>query len=345
MCWQSLFAAVHQTKRPMITRYCIWGGGKSNINDSVQLAPYMTEWLGDKPQVVSFTWDDTTPGHEEVAEIFDRYNLKATFFIVTHQYNNWKKRFNFHRQRMKFFDYKSLVGHGHEIGSHTAHHCNMINATLDSVYKECKQSSQDIFDRFGYYPTTLSHPTSHYNEKIDSIIHLHYLDSRYSTKKDEDSTIVFMHVRTARCFDDYKASLDSFAVSGKKQYVYGGHELDGLGYEPIASGTLDSLLNYVTHKYGKQFWITTFENLTMYKYLHDNVSITNKPGVTLVNTNQIKETLEHYTHPDAIVTLCYPGRNVDVESEGLVKYWYEGGNTYVDIDLRKSNLVKYNINE
>lgn len=307
--------------------------------DTIIIEPTISEWRDNYPQVVCFTWDDTTPGHEEVAELFNRYNLKTTFFIVSTQYNNWAKRRFFHRQRMKFFDYKTVIEEGHEVGSHTAHHCNLINASLDSVYNECLLSSSQIYERFGYYPTTLSHPTSHYNEAIDSIIHLHYLDSRYSTAKDFDSTISFMHIRTEYNFPYYKASLDSFAISNKKQYIYGGHELDGWGYEPIASNTLDSLLSYLTGKYLNQFWITTFENLTMYKYLYDNVSIINEKGETIINLDKVKQIMERFTHPDAVITLCYPNINLDVSSPGLVNYWFEGGNTYVNIDLRKNNVL------
>ena len=276
-----------------------------------------------------------------MAEILEKNGVKGTFFIITYRVRNLKYRFFTFLNRKSRIDYDGIFKRGHEIGSHTVNHCNMIHATLDSINMECKLSSEHIHELYGYYPTTLSHPTSHYNHEIDSVIHLHYLDSRYSTEKDSDSTIVFMHVRTAHNFWYYKASIDEFVKSDKKQYIYGGHELDGQGYEPINSGTLDSLLTYVTSKYAKEFWITTFGNLTMYKYLHDHVTVNNKPGETILQTDIVKTTIERYEQPDAIVTLCYPNANLDFSSDGLVNYWYENGNSYVSVDLRKSNKIRY----
>ena len=323
-----------------------WFGDRyiENHCDTSVIDASVTEWRDNHPQVLSFTWDDTTPGHKEVAKLLDKYGVKGTFFIVTTQVKSWKVKLVTLWRRKSSINYDDIYKSGHEIGSHTAHHCNMIHATLDSVNRECQLSSEQIYDLYGYFPATLSHPTSHYNHQIDSIVHLYYLDSRYSTKKDSDSSIVFMHVRTAYNFDYYKTQLDSFAISEKKQYIYGGHEMDGLGYEPINSSTLDSLLSYITAKYSEQFWITTFGNLAMYKYMYDNVTIDNEPGRTIIRTNKIANALSKYTRSESVITLCYPNNNLDVYSPGLVNYWYENGNTYVSIDVRRGCTVYFKKN-
>ena len=97
----------------------------------------------------------------------------------------------------------------------------------------------------------------------------------------------------------------------------------------------------MTQQYATSFWITTFGNLTMYKYLHDNIILDNTPGETIISLRGGDAVLSKYTQPEAIITLCFPNVNLDFASEGLVNYWYADGNSYVNVDLRKSCKVKY----
>ena len=87
--------------------------------------------------------------------------------------------------------------------------------------------------------------------------------------------------------------------------------------------------------------MTSFDNLAMYEYLRKNTSFTFEGNCVVFNVNKVEKTIKRYEHPQAILTLKFPGINLDFYSEGLVEYWYEGGNSFASVDLRKSNKLYY----
>lgn len=296
------------------------------------------QWRDNYPKALAFTWDDNVPWHYEVAEVFDKYHLKTTFFINTGLFYNWKSVV---LNPTNYFKYRAILKHGHEVGTHTSSNINLMSVDYKRAEWEVNTASEQLHDLFGYWPTAMSHPTSHYDTVVDSLCHLTYLDTRYSIRKDSDSSYVFMYIRTKYPFLHYKKDLDRFVGSRAASYVYGGHSLDGKGFEPIARGTMDSLLTYMQAKYSEDLWISTFENMAMYEYLRDNVSLTETPGEVVLNTDIVKGKMEHFSHPDCIVTLCFPNENLDFVSDGLVNSWYEDGSSYASVDLRKSNILHY----
>lgn len=186
----------------------------------------------------------------------------------------------------------------------------------------------------------MSYPTSHYNSQLDSLMRLSYLDCRYTVLHDSDSLVRYIHVRSDFDFDYYKKNLDAFMSSNANLYVFGGHQLDGNGYEPMSSKTLNSLLTYIVSKYQDDCWVSTYEDVVMYRILRENVSIVNHPGIVDVKiNNKVKRILSKYIHAHAYLTLCFPNVNLDIS--GAISYRYGEGNTYCTIDLRKSTQIKY----
>lgn len=311
--------------------------------DSVYVDCEASFWLDGRDKAVAFTWDDCSYGIKDVASVFDKYNLYTTFFVNTSIISDRyiKARF-FYKQSFETI-LKDVEKRGHEIGSHTHNHINLSKVSIDDVEYEMRQSSKEIQKYLGYYPTTFSHPESCYNPQIDSIMRLYYLDSRYTSEKDQDSLIRFMQVRTTQSFDYYKKNFDAFICSCSHTYIYGGHQLDGVGYEPMPSETLDSLLNYIINRYDRMVWITTFEDVVLYNILREKVTINNTNGKVVIDINEVKPIINHYTHPHAYLTLIFKGENLDFSSKGLVNSFYDGCDTYCTIDLRKDNEVSYEI--
>ena len=305
--------------------------------DSVLSDCRITQWLDGKDKAIVFTWDDMSVHSEEVAEIFDKYHKPATFYINTAGLDNIKNRI---KHPFLLSMYKDFLKHGHEIGTHTKHHVNLVKVSLGEAEKEMSSSSKDIQKHFGYLPTTMSYPTSHYNSQLDSLMRLSYLDCRYTVLHDSDSLVRYIHVRSDFDFDYYKKNLDAFMSSNANLYVFGGHQLDGNGYEPMSSKTLNSLLTYIVSKYQDDCWVSTYEDVVMYRILRENVSIVNHPGIVDVKiNNKVKRILSKYIHAHAYLTLCFPNVNLDIS--GAISYRYGEGNTYCTIDLRKSTQIKY----
>lgn len=303
----------------------------------------ISQWYKGKSKAVVFTWDDCTFGIDGVREVFDKYNLKTTFFVNTALIDDLYLKLRLFYKGTLDNVVRRALEEGHEIGSHTHDHVNLTNISLDEVEYQYIQSSNLIYEKYGFRPTTLSYPNSCYNAAIDSLTRKYFVDSRYSIKNDRDTTIRYMHIRSSYPFVYYKKNIDSFVESGADLYVYGGHQLEG-GYEPLGGGenTLESILLYIINKYNSVCWITTFEDAIMYKIIREKVSFTNENGKIHINTSSIDGILENYTHPHCFLTLQFEG-NFDFASEGLVDSYYDGQKSYVTIDLRRSNEVRYNI--
>ena len=67
-------------------------------------------WHGFKPSAITYSFDDGSPNHlGKVVPLFDKYNLKASFNLITNVRNDWDV-------------YKAAAENGHEIASHTVTH-------------------------------------------------------------------------------------------------------------------------------------------------------------------------------------------------------------------------------
>lgn len=306
--------------------------------DSMALDVTITSWYENKSKAIAFTWDDNVPYHKEVAEMFNKHGLKTTFFINTGLFYRWQDRL---KHPFNLRNYKRIAKKGHEIGTHTDCNKNYMLMTREEAERQMILSSERVHDKFGYWPATMSHPTSHYDETIDSLMALHYIDSRYSVRKDNDFNYRFLRIRTSYPFSYYKSSIDSFAISTSSSYVYGGHSMDGKGYEPIPSQTLDSLLTYIQMKYSNMFWISSFDDLAMYEVLYKNVSIVLEGNCLTFDIGAVKDKMDRFEHPQAIITVKFTGVNLDFFSDGLEKYWYDGRDSYANIDLRRSNKLYF----
>lgn len=307
-------------------------------NDTTLVNCTLCQWMEGKEKAIVFTWDDTSIESESVAKLFDKYGYKATFFLNTQLL--YSKRMRIEHPFIRSM-YQDILNSGHEIGTHTHSHCVLTKVPDDKVQSELAVSSQKIFDLYGYKASTMSYPTSRYNNHIDSLMHIYYLDCRYTMDKDVDSTIRYVHVREAYNFEIYKKDLDSFISSNATRYVYGGHQMDGSGYEPISSQTLDSLLTYIKTKYDDCCWVTTFADMTLYNILRQKVVVDNAPGQVIFNTQAVDSILTKYPEPNAFITLCFSDALLDFSSDGIVSYKYKNGNSYVTIDLRKSRKIWY----
>lgn len=61
----------------------------NNVEPDTTLIPCeISPWVYGKKKVVVFTWDDCNHGIEDVAAVFNRHNLKTTFFVNTAAMDN-----------------------------------------------------------------------------------------------------------------------------------------------------------------------------------------------------------------------------------------------------------------
>lgn len=161
-----------------------------------------------KIKYVAFTFDDG-PGKytDKLLNALDKYNSKATFFVLGASIKNYKDQLK--------HEYNS----GMEIGSHTYNHKNLKTISKSEVEKEITKTNNLIQDIIGTTPTLLRPPYGNYNKTVsklagvpmiywtDDTLDWKYKDKKYVAKTilkgAKDGDIILLH-------DIHSTSVDGF---------------------------------------------------------------------------------------------------------------------------------------
>ena len=150
----------------------------NNFEDLSVKKPTICYWYNGAKLAVSFTWDDSNPNHYKIiAPIFDKYNLKASFFPIS----------NTLRTGYYLEGYKQIAKNGHEIGSHTFSHKDLTTIPLQQVEFELLKSKQIINDSLNVNVVSFVHPYNKYNDSINTLVLMHYGFSRYASVVSTDN--------------------------------------------------------------------------------------------------------------------------------------------------------------
>ena len=107
-------------------------------------------------KLVALTFDDGPHKYRtpEILDILDKYNVKATFFVVgamVHEYKDIIKR---------------EINSGHEIGNHTYNHSKMRKLSCDGLIKELEATENELFEIAEYRPKLFRPPEGYYSDQI-----------------------------------------------------------------------------------------------------------------------------------------------------------------------------------
>jgi len=119
-----------------------------------RLVPIYRVETDEKKVAISFdaAWgSDVTP---ILLEIFDRYNVKTTFFLVKF----WMEKY----PEMT----KTISKAGHEIGNHSATHPNMGSLSASQITKEIETTNDKIKELTGQTPSLFRPPFGDYSNTL-----------------------------------------------------------------------------------------------------------------------------------------------------------------------------------
>lgn len=112
--------------------------------------------LPEKPVVLTF--DDGYASHfTYVKDVLERFNAKATFYIV-------QDRLFMDIKDRNLDGVKALHAAGQEIGVHSYSHPDFSKMTYDEIYKEVLTSKNFLEENLGIKMTTFSYPYGNYND-------------------------------------------------------------------------------------------------------------------------------------------------------------------------------------
>lgn len=99
-------------------------------------------------KIVHLTFDDgPSQNTPKVLDILDRYDIKATFFVV---YNEEEPACNY---------YKEIVDRGHTLAIHTAsHNYKQIYASVDAYLEDFNKIYTYVYEKTGVYPSLFRYP-------------------------------------------------------------------------------------------------------------------------------------------------------------------------------------------
>lgn len=125
----------------------IWHKSKENL-------PIYSVETDEKVVSISF---DAAWGNEdtqELLDILDKYEIKATFFLV----GSWVDKYS--------EDVKNIYARGHDIGNHSTTHAHMTRISKEQCIKELMDSHKKVQDLLGYDMDLFRPPYGDYNDSL-----------------------------------------------------------------------------------------------------------------------------------------------------------------------------------
>ena len=235
-----------------------------NIPEGYEVAP----WYLFKPSVITYSIDDGSYNHlAKAVPLLDKYNLKATFNLITSIENDWK-------------GYKAAAENGHEIASHTITHPNIKEFDKETQTKELKESKKLIEKMVGQECVTLAYPYC-FGGDVE-IAKKYYISARGCSSEyispDTDnffdlSSFPIGSAYNLKTDEDLNKIVDK-GLEEKKWTVFLIHGIDSNSeFSPLETFELEKHLQYVV-KNENNFWVATFKDVTKYILEANSLNIT-----------------------------------------------------------------------
>lgn len=133
---------------------------KEVVNDTSN-NNYQSDYIDVNKKMVALTFDDG-PNYNtsKILEILNKYNVRATFFVLGSKINHNKKII------------KTMDKYGMEIGNHTYSHKLMTGMSNIDIIREVEDTSNLIYSVIGKYPELVRPSYGSFNKKIKESINM-----------------------------------------------------------------------------------------------------------------------------------------------------------------------------
>lgn len=103
---------------------------------------------------LSFDVATGTDDIQQLLDILDRHQVKATFFVVGSWVRKWPEAV------------QQIFNEGHELASHANHHVDMTNINYTDCIVDIQNVQQEVYDLTGYTMNLFRPPYGAYNDQV-----------------------------------------------------------------------------------------------------------------------------------------------------------------------------------
>ncbi len=137
--------------------FTLTGGAAAVFAPKENIPIYSVKTSGNQIALtLDVAWGSQMTG--EQLDIFDRYNVKATFYVT----GRWAE--------LNADELREIAGRGHEIGSHGHTHRDFVKLSQDEMVKELSLASDAIEKASGSPPATFRAPYGSWNGKTVDVV-------------------------------------------------------------------------------------------------------------------------------------------------------------------------------
>lgn len=132
-------------------------------------------WNG-KMKALTFSYDDGTRQDRRLVEIFNKYNIKATFNIMSGCFGN-ENILNVEGKDTEHYkvlaDEVKQLYEGHEVAVHTLTHPKLTQLDDREATRQIEEDRQNLEKLVGYNVCGMAYPCGDYDDRIIDIIKKH----------------------------------------------------------------------------------------------------------------------------------------------------------------------------
>lgn len=122
-----------------------------------------------KMKAITLSYDDGVCQDRRLVEIFNKYNLKATFNINTERLGQKgsleREGVTVQHNKISPDEVKKLYD-GHEVAVHTLTHPNLENLTDDEVIRQVEEDRKNIEALVGYDVVGMAYPGGNFDDRV-----------------------------------------------------------------------------------------------------------------------------------------------------------------------------------
>lgn len=222
---------------------------------------------------VTFTIDDGFwKSSKQMADILDKYQLKASFYLVTHWVKPMKTDeigdgYNEDLDHGAWPLWKGVLERGHEIGSHTCTHPALPTIGPKDALREITESKQILIQELGIQePVTFAYPYNQPSPEVTKMVGLHYLSARIGGKPLNEIGSTNLQAVSSwwplsdTPLEEITAKIDAAKAKGD-WLVIGLHGMNDEGWNPITPEKFEGVCKYLAAD--DTIGVTTFKEMSL----------------------------------------------------------------------------------